>query len=780
MLDPSQRVWRRRDVAITGVAAASSLGVDAEANWRNMLAGRCGMAPMPAVESTLPPGSLGGQAADLPGEYRPDLPREARYLRWTVEHALRDARVEPGNPYTRSRRCAVLGTTLHGMRAGGRFVRSGNPMDLGPFLASATSRLALEGLGVEGGAITTCSACSSSLSAIALGVTLLERAEADLVIAGGYDTISEYAWAGFHALRLIAPGPLRPFCRGRQGMKVAEGYGIVVLERAESAASRHAAPRAWLAGWGESADAHHLTQPHPQGDGALAAMHLALRRACVKPAELGMVAAHATGTPDNDRAEFLALSRLLGEDLPGVPVVGFKSFLGHTLGAAGAVELVMSCLALRDQRAPACPNVRDEDIEFPGLSVAVGKPETREIASVLNTSLGFGGANACVVLTKPSPDRCPDAGNAPGEPGASAWITGVGVLLPGAVGHAAFVGRATSRRPDRAPDGAATLNDDAIGEYLNVRRARRLSQYVKLTLAAATMAVRDAALGEVPDGLAAGGAILGSMHGSAGLCFEYYSQIVAEGALAANPVLFAEGVPNAAAAHLGVALGLRGGCQTIIGSRAAGLDALALAALRICSGAIELMVVVAAEAPCEVVDRAYTAAGLQARTPAGVPGRIPRGFTATAGGVALVIESSRSATARGASPYARVLGSARASAVAPPSGGPVGAVASVLSRLSEPGRVIGSACNTWVDRAERLGMRRAGVHGESGTVHNRFGEAFSVSPMAAIAAELIGGPGGPRFSILCTDWSGAASGVTLERLERRLGAPAGAVSEVQS
>ncbi|MBX3359037.1 MAG: beta-ketoacyl-[acyl-carrier-protein] synthase family protein [Phycisphaeraceae bacterium] len=757
----------RVPIAITGVAATASLGGDAESIWRAMLAGRCGMAPMTDIESALPPGSLGGQAADLPSSYCPGLPREARYLRWTIEHALADAGLSAAIGPA-SRRCAVLGTTLHGLRAGGRFLRSGKARDLGSFLASATARISLDGLGIEGGALTTCSACSSSLGAVALAATLLESGQADVVVAGGYDAISEYAWAGFNSLRLIAEGPLRPFCRGRQGMKVAEGYGIVILERACEAAERGARVRAVLAGWGETADSHHLTQPHPQGEGALAAMQQALRGAGVEAADLGLIAAHATGTPENDESEFRALSRLLGEDLPRVPVVGFKSFLGHTLGGAGAVELVMSCMALRDQRVPACPNVRAEEIEFPGLNVSSGGAADRPVPCTLNTSLGFGGANTCVVLTQAERHRKQSARAGSGLPaGRRACITGVGVVLPGAVGHAAFV-NCCCRPPDSRAQRGQGISDEAMAEYLNVRRARRLSQYVKFSLAAAAMAVRDAGLGGDRERLASANAILGSMHGSASFCYEYYSEIVSQGVMAANPVLFAEGVPNAAAAHLSVSLGVRGACQTIIGSRTAGLDALALAALRVQNGTADTVLVVAAEAPCGVVDDAYREYGLHASDERVSNARHP-GFFRSFGGVAFVVESSTAAAARGAMAYGAVLGSRWAMPRAGGGGGPAGAVASVLTRLKPvPGRVIGSASGTWVDRAEQLGLRRAGMK-DSGSGSEVFGELFAVSPFVGIARELVGGSTGEVLASLCTDWSGAASAVGLERLERRLG-----------
>jgi 3-oxoacyl-[acyl-carrier-protein] synthase II len=760
----------RSGVVITGIAAAASLGIDAESIWRAMLAGRCGIGPLTEIESELPSGSTGGQALELPAEYRPDLPREARYLRWTVEGALRDAGLDSGMQHASSRRCGVLGTTLHGMRAGGRFLRSRVATELDSFIAGATAQLAFERLEIDGGVITTCSACSSSLGAIALGVTLLESGQADVVVAGGYDAISEYSWAGFNALRLIATGPLRPFCRERQGMKVAEGYGVVVLERAHEAARRGARVRARLAGWGESADSHHLTQPHPQGEGALAAMRQALGRADVRAVDIGLVAAHATGTPDNDASEYQALSRLLGGELGSVPVVGFKSFLGHTLGGAGAVELVMSCMAMRDHCVPACPNVDAAEVEYAGLHVAAGTVLTREISCTLNTSLGFGGANTCVVLADPRRRADHRASAEAGAPAQEACITGFGIVLPGAVGHAAFQERLRRADSACARSRPALIEDDELAEFLNVRRARRMSEYVKLTLAAAAMAVRGAGLSDHPDSMVQTGAMLATMHGSANFCIEYYSQIVKEGALAANPVLFAEGVPNAAAAHLSATMGLKGACQTIIGSRTAGLDALALAAMRVRTGVVDRVIVVAAEARCAMVDRAYEAAGLLAREGSDAAASLVRGFDRSFGAVGFIIESGRAAAARGATPFARVLECAWGS---PSGSGPCGSartVASVLSRLPTPGRVIGSACRTWVDRAEKIGIRRAGLSSNYGGIHHRFGELFSVSPLVGIAAELDDNAEGTRFSVLCTDWSGAVSAVCLERQDRRTNA----------
>ncbi len=729
-------------VQITGVGLVSPLGTSADETWNAIVAGKCGIRPLTAIESPLPAGKDGGQAVELPADFSPELPREARYLRFAIVQAMRDAGVLETLPCEPARACYMLGTTLHGMRAGGRFLRTGNFDELRTFLAGDTLRLATEGLNVRGGAATTCSACSSSLGSIALGVTLLQSGAADLVIAGGYDAISEYVYAGFNALRLVSDPPLRPFTRGRVGMKLAESYAIVVLERAEDAVRRGRAPVVTIAGWGESADAHHLTQPHPQGAGATRAMRDALDRAAITPGDIGLVAAHATGTPDNDASEFAALSTLLGDRLSEVPVVAFKSHLGHTLGGAGAAELILSAMAIRDQTVPACANVTPDTIEYPGLRVTHARAERASISHTLNTSLGFGGANTSVVLSAPTPGQRPGSDRQKHK----AVITGVGVLLPGIVGNDALKSHfvSASKPAWQRPLGIA---DADFQHLLNARRIRRMSPYVKLTLAAVALACTDAKLADYADTAA----ILGTMHGSAGFSVEYYGQIVREGMGAANPLLFAEGVPNAAAAQLSLMLGLTGACQTIIGTRTAGLDALRLAAVRIEHGDWQRAIVSAGEEADPIVADAYRHCGLHARDVTTAANESENGFVQSPGAIAFVVESVDAARARGATVYCVIDATRTAS--------------SIGDAIIPADHVIGSACATGIDRAERLALRKAGHAASPANVYDVCGELFSATPLAAIAVELLTGSH-RQFAALCTDFSGIATSVRVNRGER--------------
>lgn len=775
----------REPIVMTGFGLVASLGLDGESVWRAVCAGRCGSGPMTAMESTLPPGRDGGQARDLPADFAPALPRESRYLRFSVLQALQMAGADPARPYPAHRCATMLGTTLHGIRAGGRFLRSGNPDELRSFLAGSVACDAITGLGLGGAAVTTCSACSSSLGAIALGVTLLQTGAADLVVAGGYDTISEYAWGGFNSLRVVAAGPLRPFSKAREGMKLAEGYGIVVLERGSDAAARRATPIVTVAGWGESADAHHLTRPHPDGFGAARAMNDAIARASVSLPDIGLIAAHATGTSENDAAEFRAISSVLGDRLAEVPVVAFKSHLGHTLGGAGVVELILSALAIRDQLVPPCANVTAQEVEYPSLRLSTGRAEHRTIRSSLNTSLGFGGANTSVVLTPPSAlSRRTIARTAVNRDGnIGVWITGLGVVLPGIASPDALARLAFSApNPDlRTPgnnDRPREIDEAALEALIGARRARRMSPCVKLTLAASGLALADAGLISSPTSdrgspdLAAMSAMVASMHGSPRYCSEYYRQIVSEGILAANPMLFAEGVPNAAAAHVSTAFGILGGCQTIIGTRTSGLDALRLGAARILSGECERVLVAAAEESEPTVDLAYRSCGLRASEEHTTLQRDGRGFRNGPGAVAVLIESSDAARVRGARRYAAVTGFAACSASREelPS-----AVARVACELGRPSHVLGSANGTWLDRAEAEGLRSAESGQVYATLADSVGELFSVTPLAGIAAVCnrreFPGQSPARCSplrtliALCTDWSGLVSAIRLEPVE---------------
>lgn len=755
-------------IVITGAGLVTCLGLDRKTTWEAVRLGRSGLAPLTAIESPLSPNKGGGQAPDIPEATKDGSRRETAYLRKALRDALGEAGIGAELPYPPGRCGLLLGTTLHGMRNAGRFLRTRDLEWLRWFNGGSVLEQVIEGLPLSGPVVTSCSACSSGLASVALACSLLAAGDLDLVLAGGYDPVSEYAYAGFNCMRLVTEGRVRPFARGRDGMKLGEGYGVLVLERMGDASARGASTVATIAGYGESCDAHHLSKPHPQGAGAVAAMSAALESAGLSASQISLIAAHATATPDNDAAEFAAMSHVFGDDLRSIPVVAFKSHLGHTLGGAGAVELILSAMALRDQVVPPCAREPSDEVEFEILKLTGGDPVKKELRHTLNTSLGFGGANTCVILSAASTSS---ETHDPGRPAATSthrkrskverevMISGVGVVLPGVTNQDQFVSLFGSAERPPVDEDTGGVDAAELEGLLSARRVRRMSDYVKLTLAATTLALQDAGAEPTEEFGESCCAILGTTHGSVAYSQRYYQQIVDEGVDAANPLLFAEGVPNAAAAHLSTMLSIKGFCQTIIGTRTAGLDALRLAALRIRSGEWDRAIVSAADEYVEVVNQAYGHHGLY-HGGAPVSSKRWRGFATGCGAVTLVLESSNMAARRDAVPRG-VLGPASGAFCSPlATRQGVKAVGRVISQLGDPDCFITSANDTWLDRVEYAALRRPRRHGSGGDssrervvsrVYGTIAEAFSAGPLVALAAVLLTGRM-PR-------WRGANGGI---------------------
>jgi 3-oxoacyl-[acyl-carrier-protein] synthase II len=436
---------------------------------------------------------------------------------------------------------------------------------------------------------------------------------------------------------------------------------------------------------------------------------------------------------------------------------------------------------MREQTAPPCANVKPEDVQFPGLRLGTGHATPAKINATLSTSLGFGGANTCVVLGPPPAE--PPAVHVRGSSGATrdVRVSGVGVIVPGAIGNEALVARLTHAGQDAACGDAGAIPEEQYIHLLNARRVRRMSEQVKLTLAATAIACQDAGIADVPAFAQACAAVLGSTHGSADYSLAYYGEIIKQGLVGANPMLFAEGVPNACSAHLSLMLGVKGACQTVIGTRTAGLDALRLAALRIAGGDWDRAIVAAAEEYNPVINAAYGHCGVYAGAERSTPFAGEHGFVAGGAAVALILESGESLASRGGGRVrGRVLDGAASRAC---SGDRTGAVRDGLRRLGAAGHVISSANGTWVDRAELAAVRRERGGAVVSSVYGHVPETFSCGPLIGLAGVLLTGrmvrlvgdglaghsgvvaargdetPG--SVVALCTDYAGAVSGIRL-------------------
>ena len=297
----------------------------------------------------------------------------------------------------------VVGTTSGGMTFGEEYYRAlhsrGALRHAPRLIANYTPQKAVadaqEALGISAPCQVIANACASGTNAIGHAFECIRSGKYQRVLTGGYDAISELVFVGFDSLQAATPEKCRPFDSKRTGMVLGEGAAVLALENYESARARGANILAEIIGYGLSTDNYHLTQPNPSGSGPRRAMEFALRDAAIAPAEVDYINAHGTATPFNDAAEGKAITELFKR----VPVSSTKSMMGHSLGAAGAIEAVVSLLALREQFLPPNINFRETDPDL-DLEIVPNESKPARITTVLSNSFGFGGTNASILLRR--------------------------------------------------------------------------------------------------------------------------------------------------------------------------------------------------------------------------------------------------------------------------------------------------------------------------------------------------------------------------------------------
>lgn len=371
--------------AITGMGAITGFGAGAETLWTGLVAG--GRALL---------------VADPP----PGAPDRAKRM---AVAAARAAFADAGHPASGERLGVTCGTTLGGIdgwldalrsRPGGR----PGPGESAPAVEqrwsyASPARAVAAALAAEGPVEVASVACASSNVALGRALDLIRRGRCDAVVAGGVDALNDFVLGGFTALKALDPDPCRPFDRARRGLNLGEGACFLVVE-AEPHARRRGAPiRAFLDGWGVAGDAVHMTGPDREGGGAARAMRAALADAGLAAGEVGFVSAHGTATVFNDLMEARALEHVLGEAARRVPVNSIKGALGHTLGAAAALEALMCVRVLETGVAPPTAGCVDVDPAI-ALDVICARARELRLEAVLSTSSGFGGVNAAIVLRR--------------------------------------------------------------------------------------------------------------------------------------------------------------------------------------------------------------------------------------------------------------------------------------------------------------------------------------------------------------------------------------------
>jgi 3-oxoacyl-[acyl-carrier-protein] synthase II len=394
------------------MGAVTPLGENVAASWEALLAGRDADAPLELFDTT---GCRSHRAAaaclpELTGINRKVVGRLSRASRLSIpaaREALASARLlDAAEQSILPVLSLAVSTTAGGMEFGEDFLRNILARKrtglLGPIARYLPDQQVLDlqkALGFEGPSFIVANACASGANALGHAAEMISTGMADCILTGGFEALTELVFVGFDCLHATTVERCRPFDLNRSGLLLGEGAAFFVLETPEHAARRRVQPLGRLSGYGHGTDFFHLTQPQPEGQALVEVMDRASKAAGIAPDEIGYVNAHGTATPVNDGTEAAAYGMFLGEALDRVRISSTKAAIGHTLGAAGAIEALFALMALRTGKLPPQLNLQAPIPQIESVLVTE-KNSFRPMQHVMSVNLGFGGSNAALVFSR--------------------------------------------------------------------------------------------------------------------------------------------------------------------------------------------------------------------------------------------------------------------------------------------------------------------------------------------------------------------------------------------
>ncbi len=678
-------------VVVTGVGAITAQGASADEFWAGVREGH------PAIR-TVQHLSMDGYRTQIAGEVQVPAVAEHGYLHpggfhdraidFTMnaaEEAMNHCGVGVG-PIPAERWGVVIGTCNAGLLAGREwYVRRENGEGADPALVLLVSpQAAAEALsaafGLKGPVLSVDTACAASANAIGYAGSLIRSGQADAVLTGGADALSDILVAGFNSLESLSPEPAAPYSIDRKGLSLGEGSGMLVIMRADLAREHGASVIAEMLGYGLSADGYHPTAPHPEGRGAARAIQTALKQAGVSPDEVDYVNSHGTGTAKNDPAETAATKVGLGEAAARKAAISStKSMVGHLLGGAGAAEAIVTVKAIQDQVAPPTANFTEPDPEC-DLDYTPNTPRPMKIDVALSNNFAFGGANASLLFARH--DARPDGPPVPAQD--RIVITGLAALTPAgtdldALWEAHRSGRDCTEVQDGVRLGRVPLT---AGDFLSPKERKRVDRLGLFAVIGARLALQDAGLELTDANRTRVGAIVGTGVGPMESMEEFSRGILTEGATAANPAMFPNTVYNAAGGQVAIKVGALGSASTVTAGHGAGASALCYGYDLTTADHADAVICIGADTLTDTVIAAYRGLGILA-------GETGPGLALAEAGVAVLAERLGHATDRGATPYAEIVGTA------------ITSDAAGVGRIDRDGEGI--------ERAMRQALERAGI-----------------------------------------------------------------------
>lgn len=630
------RIW------VTGVGVVSPLARSAGATMDRLLRGDRAFRSLTLFEL---PEARSSIAAEIEGLAAEEVAPPGEAVGWSRTDAMaviaaREALAQAGLSPLESAVDLIVGGTTAGMYETEVLLAklSSDPSAIRPLARMISHPLSAPADHVSAAAgpfrraRTVCSACSSGASAIVLAASWIKLGRSERVLAGGADGLCRLTYSGFAALGALDPGPCRPFDRRRAGLSLGEAAAFLLLESEASARARGASPIAELRGWAMGSEGHHITNPEREGRTAARVMAAALARGGLSIADVDYVNAHGTATPLNDVMEAAALHACFGERALRVPVSTVKGQIGHTLGAAGALEAAITALAIARRAIPPTVGLEEVDPECQLDHVTAARQAS--VRAALSSSFGFGGMDTVLALA--APDAFPPP---PELPPRDVVISGVATVGPLGVCSSAGSEQYLAAGPLPAP-GQIELRP---ADHLDVGRARRLDRAGRLTAIAVQQALAEGRGASAPAPERAG-AIVGASFGNVEASTAYLKRIHEKGAKFASPAEFPNLLPSSPVGHASIYLGLRGASLAVSDLNVTAESAMVTAIELVAAGEAEQLAAGSVEESSRLIE------GCLGPVCEGILDRGPR----SEGAAIAVFETAHGARERGAKALARV------------------------------------------------------------------------------------------------------------------------------
>ena len=407
----------KKKVVVTGIGLMTPIGLDRDSAWKSITTGKSGIKKISSFDTENFQTKIAAEITDfspdeiLGRKFASRLDRFAQFACVTAKEAIKDSGIYL-DAVDLERFAVLIGSGIGGIKTlSDQFnvLSEKGPSRISPFLVPmmlsdmASGQVSMM-LGTKGPNFSTVSACASAADSIGQGLHMIRRGEADIVLAGGSEAaICPIGIAGFNSARALSTNndnpeeASRPFDAKRDGFVLGEGAGLIVLEDEEHALKRGATIICELSGYGATSDAHHVTQPHPEGEGASKAMDIAISDAGIEKEKVAYINAHGTSTQLNDKFETIAIKKSFGDHSKKLKISSTKSMTGHLLGAAGGIEAAFTCLAINEKVVPPTINLLNPDPEC-DLDYVANHALKGNVPAAISNSLGFGGHNASLLF----------------------------------------------------------------------------------------------------------------------------------------------------------------------------------------------------------------------------------------------------------------------------------------------------------------------------------------------------------------------------------------------